>query len=84
VFAASPVIAADCNFTEGFDAKVIRFAWPPAIGVNVGVVDFEVGAKNYGLDLCGNASVKVLGLFCLIPKVDGLLGGFCGVGEPAE
>lgn len=72
LMAPAPAIAADCNFEKGFDAKVIRFAWPPSMGWNLGFVDFEVGA-NFGLPslvtLCSNQSVEGLGAICLIPRI---------------
>jgi hypothetical protein len=77
LFVSSPASAADCNFEEGVNAKVVRFGWPPAMGVNVGIVDVEVGASNYGMNLCGNTSVDTLALVCMIPKVGPLLGPLC-------
>ena len=73
---ASPTQAADCNFSKGIDAKVIRFAWPPAMGVNLGFLDFEVGIQGM-TRLCGNASVNIVGGACLIPKVGERMGGLC-------
>ncbi len=73
----SPATAADCSFDNAVDAKVIRFAWPPAVGINVAdFVDFEVGYGG-GFVGCGNATVNVLGGICLIPKVGDLLGPMC-------
>jgi len=79
--ACQPAYAADCSFETAVDAKVIRFAWPPAVGVNVGFVDFEVGYSQ-PVSVCGNATVNVLGGICLIPKVGDLLGPMCPA--PAE
>lgn len=72
----TPAYAADCSFGTALDAKVVRFSWPPAVGVNVGFVDFEVGYAG-GLSGCGNATVDALGGICLIPKVGDLLGPMC-------
>ena len=77
----SPAYAADCSFDVAVDAKVIRFAWPPAVGVNVAdFIDFEVGYSG-GFVACGNATVNVLGGICLIPKVGDLLGPMCSAGD---
>jgi hypothetical protein len=78
----TPAYAGDCSFDTALDAKVIRFAWPPAVGINaLGFVDFEVGYAG-GLSGCGNATVDALGGICLIPKVGDLLGPMCSA--PAE
>lgn len=74
--------AADCGFDEAaVDAKVVRFSWPPAVGINVGFVDFEVGYSP-PVSACGNTTINVMGGICLIPKVGGVLGPMCP--EPAE
>ncbi len=79
-----PAYAADCSFETQVDAKVVRFAWPPAVGINVAdFVDFEVGYGG-GVTLCGNASMNVLGGICLIPKVSDLLGPMCSAPAPDE
>ena len=81
VLAATPATAADCSFDTALDAKVIRFAWPPAVGVNVAdFIDFEVGYSG-GFTACGNATVNVLGGICLIPKVGDVLGPMCSAGD---
>ena len=70
--------AADCNFGSALDVKVFRFAWPPALGVNVGIVDFEVGKAPAGiLTGCLNLSTDGMGLICMIPKVGDYLGPMC-------
>lgn len=81
----TPATAADCSFDTAVDAKVVRFAWPPAVGVNVAdFVDFEVGYGG-GFVACGNATVDILGGICLIPKVGDLLGPMCSQpGDPAS
>ncbi len=80
---ASPAMAADCNFANGVDAKLVRFAWPPAVGVNgLGFLDFEAGLPTFTTG-CGNASADLVGGVCLIPKVNTLLPGFlCGASAP--
>lgn len=81
---SSTATAADCNFEGMVDAKVVRFAWPPAVGVNVGFVDFAFGYSP-PFSACGNATANVLGGICLIPKVGDLLGSMmCPVAEPEE
>jgi len=81
VLAASPAYAADCSFDTALDAKVVRFAWPPAIGLNAAdFVDFEVGYGG-GVVACGNATINILGGICLIPKVGDLLGPMCAAGD---
>lgn len=81
LFGSAPAMAADCDFNDGVDAKIVRFAWPPAIGVNgVGFVDTEVGITGFKT-ACGNASFDLVGGFCLIPKVGGMLGPLCAKGE---
>ncbi len=79
VFAFAPVaMAADCNFETAVDAKVVRFAWPPAIGLNLAFVDFEVGKAPEGMfTVCGNATVNVLAGICMIPRVGDVLGPLC-------
>ncbi len=80
----SPAYAADCSFDVAVDAKVIRFAWPPAVGINVAdFVDFEVGYSG-GFTACGNATVNILGGICLIPKVGDLLGPMCSAPPEEE
>lgn len=82
--AAMPATAADCSFDIAVDAKVVRFAWPPAVGVNVAdFVDFEVGYGG-GFVACGNATVDILGGICLIPKVGDLLGPMCSAPSEEE
>ncbi len=81
--ACQPAYAADCSFETAVDAKVIRFAWPPAVGINVGFVDFEVGYSQ-PVSACGNATVNVLGGICLIPKVGDVLGPFCPAPDDPE
>ena len=77
----SPAYAADCSFDVAVDAKVIRFAWPPAVGINAAdFVDFEVGYGG-GFTGCGNATVDLLGGICLIPRVGDLLGPMCSDGD---
>jgi hypothetical protein len=69
--------AEDCNFDDGFDAMVVRFAWPPAVGFNaLGFIDIEAGYGG-GFSVCQNASVNVLGGVCLIPGADDALGFLC-------
>ena len=81
--ACTPSYAADCNFETGVDAKVVRFAWPPSVGVNVvDFVDFEVGYAG-SFVVCGNWTGNLLGGICLIPKVGDVLGPACpSVAEP--
>jgi len=81
--AGQPAYAADCSFETAVDAKVFRFAWPPAVGVNVGFVDFEFGYSQ-PVSLCGNTTVNVLGGICLIPKVGDVLGAFCPSADDPE
>lgn len=70
--------AADCNFENGVDVKVFRFAWPAAFGMDLGVVDFEVGKSPAGiLTGCANLSADGMGLICMIPKVGEYLGPMC-------
>jgi len=78
---AMPATAADCSFDVAVDAKVVRFAWPPAIGINAAdFVDFEVGYGG-GFTACGNATVDLMGGICLIPRVGDLLGPMCSAGD---
>lgn len=77
----TPAYAADCSFDVAVDAKVVRFAWPPAVGINAAdFVDFEVGYGG-GFTACGNATVDLMGGICLIPKVGDLLGPMCPASE---
>lgn len=70
--------AADCNFENGVDVKVFRFAWPAAVGMDLGVVDFEVGKSPTGiLTGCLNLSGDGMGLICMIPRVGDYLGPMC-------
>lgn len=81
-FGSSPAVAADCDFDTAVDAKVVRFAWPPAVGVNaLGFIDFEFGMPGV-TKFCGNLSGNIVGGACLIPKLEDVIGGFCSTDEP--
>lgn len=85
--AVSTSKAADCNFEKGVDVKAFRFAWPAAFGMDLGVVDFEVGKSPTGfLTGCSNLSIDGLRLICMIPRVGEYLGPMCPKpeGEVAE
>ena len=76
--AIAPVAqASDCSFETAVDAEVVRFAWPPALGINaLDFVDFEVGYSG-GFTVCGNAKANILGGLCLIPGVADVVGPLC-------
>lgn len=77
--------AADCNFGNGVDVKVFRFAWPAVFGMDLGVVDFEVGKSSAGiLTGCLNLSGDGMGLICMIPRVGDYLGPMCPQPEGEE
>jgi hypothetical protein len=79
--AGAPVQADSCDFSEGVDAKVVRFAWPPSVGVNaLGFIDLEVGILGF-TSACGVAKANLVGGLCLIPKVGPLLAGLCSGGN---
>jgi hypothetical protein len=81
--ATSTAQAADCNFENAVDVKIFRFAWPAAVGVDLGIVDFEVGKAPAGiLTGCLNLSADGMGLICMIPKVGEYLGPMCP--KPAD
>lgn len=83
LFGSAPAYAADCDFEDGVDAKIARFAWPPSFGVNaIGFLDTEAGFPGI-TNVCGNVSVNPVGGFCLIPKVGDMMGPLCPSSEPA-
>lgn len=66
---ASPVYAADCNFEQGTDLKMVRWAAPASGGLNLGIIDVEAGYQ-WPDKLCGNVSVNLVTAVCAIPKIN--------------
>lgn len=74
--APSVATAADCNFGNQVDGKVVRFSWPPAMALPWRVIDLEFGMSGL-TTVCTNASSDLRVAVCEIPFVRDTAGWIC-------